>query len=299
MPRLRLGTRGSLLARMQAMLVQRLINIRHPYLEFESVIIKTTGDQIIDRPLYEEGGKGLFIKELELALLEDRIDFAVHSCKDMPVTMPLVDESELVIAAITMREEARDALICEKAATIDELPPRATVAVGSLRRKCQLLARRSDLRFAPLRGNIDTRIKKLRAGEFDATILALAGLRRAGLFDPGIMFSIPPEVMLPAPGQGGLALQCRKNDTKTRRILEDCDEPRERAAVEAERAIVAAMRCDCHSPIGVYASVLDNQIEIRAILGGPDGQLPIKRAQASGDAANLAEIISRIVRQLS
>jgi hydroxymethylbilane synthase len=284
---------------MQSVMVEANIRMDHPDVEIETIIIKTTGDQITDRPLYEEGGKGLFIKELELALLENRIDFAVHSCKDMPVTMPLVDESELVIAAITMREEARDALICEKAATIDDLPPGATVAVGSLRRKCQLMDRRNDLRFAPLRGNIDTRIKKLRAGEFDATILALAGLRRAGLFDPGIMFSIPPEVMLPAPGQGALALQCRKDDTKTRRILEDCDEPRERAAVEAERAVVAAMHCDCHSPIGVYASVLDNQIEIRAVLGGSDGQLPLKWAKAAGDASNPAPIIARIVRQLS
>ncbi len=286
---------------MQSVMVEANIRIDHPDVEIETVIIKTTGDQITDRPLYEEGGKGLFIKELELALLENRIDFAVHSCKDMPVTMPLVDESELVIAAITMREEARDALICEKAATIDDLPRGATVAVGSLRRKCQLMDRRSDLRFVPLRGNIDTRIKKLRAGEFDATVLALAGVQRAALMDPSIMFSIPVEVMLPAPGQGAIALQCRKNDPQTRKILESCNDPRQRAEVEAERAVVAAMHCDCHSPIGVYARIdaIGTTMEIRAILGGPDGQLPIKRAQASGDAANPTEIITEIVRQLS
>jgi hydroxymethylbilane synthase len=286
---------------MQSVMVEANIRMDHPDVEIETVIIKTTGDQITDRPLYEEGGKGLFIKELELALRENRIDFAVHSCKDMPVTMPLVDESELVIGGISMREEVRDVLVCEKAAKIDDLPEGATVAVGSLRRKCQLMDRRSDLRFVGLRGNIDTRIKKLRAGEFDATILALAGVLRAALMDPSIMFSIPVEVMLPAPGQGAIALQCRKNDSQTRKILESCNDPRQRAEVEAERAVVAAMHCDCHSPIGVYARIdnIGTSMEIRAILGGPDGQLPIKRAQVSGDAANPAEIISRIVHQLS
>jgi len=286
---------------MQSVMVEANIRMHHPDVEIETVIIKTTGDQITDRPLYEEGGKGLFIKELEMALLENRIDFAVHSCKDMPVTMPLVDESELIIAAITMREEVRDVLISEKAATIDDLPKRATVAVGSLRRKCQLMDRRSDLRFVGLRGNIDTRIKKLRAGEFDATILALAGVQRAALMDPSIMFLIRTDVMVPAPGQGAIALQCRKNDSQTRKILESCNDPRQRAEVEAERAVVAAMHCDCHSPIGVYARTdnIGTTMEIRAVLGGPDGQLPIKRAHADGDAANPAEIISRIVHQLS
>jgi len=269
--------------------------------EIETIIIKTTGDQVTDRPLYEEGGKGLFIKELELALLESRIDFAVHSCKDMPVTMPLVDESQLVIAAITMRDDVRDVLICEKAAKIDDLPPKAIVAVGSLRRKCQLLDRRNDLRFIGLRGNIDTRIKKLRAGEFDATVLALAGVQRAALMDPTIMFSIPLEVMLSAPGQGAIAVQCRKNDSQTRKILEDCDDWRQHAEVEAERAVVAAMHCDCHSPIGVFAQIdqIGTTMEIRAMLGGPDGQLPIKRARADGDAGNPTKIIAEVVRQLS
>ena len=296
---IRLGTRGSLLARRQAALVSAEIKVFHPDVEIETVIIKTSGDQITDKPLYEEGGKGLFVKELEMALLEGRIDFAVHSCKDMPVTMPLVDESKLSIAAIPKRADVRDVLISEKAATIETLPTNATVGVGSLRRKCQLLARRGDLRCVGVRGNIDTRIKKLRSGEFDAIILAMAGLARAGLFDPQIMFSIPAEAMLPAPGQGALALQCRAEDSQTSRVLGFLDHADSRTAVEAERAVVAAMRCDCHSPIGVYARIDHRMMEVRAVLGSADGELPIKFAKANGEARDMAEITAEIVRQLS
>jgi hydroxymethylbilane synthase len=292
---IRLGTRGSLLARSQAAIVAEQIKTRRPDVRIEQVIIKTTGDQIADRPLWEEGGKGLFVKELELALLENRIDFAVHSCKDMPVTMPLVDESDLVIAAIPQREDARDALISQKANTIAQLPRGARIGAGSLRRKCQLLALRSDLRIEPLRGNIDTRIKKLRAGEFDAIVLAMAGLKRAGLMDPAIMFPLPLESMLPAPGQGALAVQCRKDDSQTRAILAELDDANSRAEIEAERAIVTAMKCDCHSPIGVYAHIEAGTMEIRAVIGAAGGQLPIKRAMAKGDAGQItAQIVSQL-----
>jgi hydroxymethylbilane synthase len=296
---LRLGTRGSLLARSQSAIVAEQIKMRRPDVQIEQVIVKTTGDQIADRPLWEEGGKGLFVKELELALLENRIDFAVHSLKDMPMTMPLVDESDLVIAAVPPREDVRDVLISQKAATIATLPPAARIGAGSLRRKCQLLALRNDLRIEPLRGNIDTRVKKLRAGEFDATILAMAGLKRAGLLDPAIMYSLPLETILPAPGQGALALQCRKQDAKTRAILAEFDDANSHAEVAAEREIVAAMKCDCHSAIGVYARTEGKTMEIRAILGAPGGELPIKRALTNGDIANVSEITLGIVSQLS
>ncbi len=198
---IRLGTRGSLLARTQSQLVADALQAAHRGLGVNLKIVKTTGDQIIDRPLHEVGGKGLFTKELELALLAGEIDFAVHSFKDMPVTMPLVAQEDLIVAAVPIRADPRDVLISRAARTIDELPAGARVGTGSLRRRCQLLDRRADLQIEAVRGNIDTRLRKLREGDFDAVILAFAGLMRAGLFDQSMMFMIPEDVLLPAPGQ--------------------------------------------------------------------------------------------------
>jgi len=294
MPALRLGTRGSLLARAQSALVAKEIQRLSPAIEIQTIILKTTGDQITDRPLYESGGKGLFVKELEQALLDNAIDFAVHSCKDVPVTMPLTDQSDLIIAGIPQREDPRDLLISSTVATLGQLPKGATVATGSLRRRCQLLALRPDLKIQPVRGNIDTRIRKLKSGEFDALILAQAGITRAGLFDPSLMHPIPLDDLLPAPGQGALALQCRRNDDSTQAILAPLDHSPTRTAVEAERAIVAALRCDCHSPIAVFAQFKDGSLHIQAALGQRDGNPPVKTAIAHGPGA-----IDQVVRQLS
>ena len=219
MPVLRLGTRTSLLAQAQSALVAGDLRLSHPDLQIVTIGIKTTGDQITDRPLYDSGGKGLFVKELEQALLAHQIDLAVHSCKDLPVTMPLVNQTDLIIGAIPLREDPRDVLISAKATTIGELPQGAIVATGSLRRRCQLLAIRPDLKIVPIRGNIDTRIKKLRVGEYDAIILALAGVNRAQLFDPSLMHPISIDELLPAPGQAALALQCRRDDHVTRDLI--------------------------------------------------------------------------------
>ena len=164
------------------------------------IVIKTSGDQIQDKPLADIGGKGLFTKELEQALLEGRVDFAVHSFKDVPVTMPLVDQTGLIIAAVPRREVPFDALISLTAKSIDELPKGARIGTGSLRRRAQLLERRPDLLVENIRGNIDTRITKLKRGEFDAVVLAIAGLKRSNLFDPAIMTPLPD--LLPAAGQG-------------------------------------------------------------------------------------------------
>jgi len=294
-PVIRLGTRGSLLARSQAALVAGEIQKRLG-VQVETIITTTTGDNITDRPLHEAGGKGLFVKELELALLANQIDFAVHSCKDVPVTMPLVDESELIIAAIPIRSDPHDVLISPLGTSIDELPHQCTVATGSLRRKCQLLARRHDLVIEPIRGNIDTRIRKLQAGDYGATILALAGLQRANLFDHSIMHPLSADVMLPAPGQGALAIQCRKGDRSTIEILSQLDDHFTRVAVEAERAVVAALGCDCHSPIAVLAQFENNLLHLRAALGRSGGDPPVKHAAA---LAPPADAIADIVRQLS
>src|SRR6185436_524048 len=199
---LRLGTRGSVLARTQSQLIASELEKRHKGLAVELVIIKTTADGILDKPLSDIGGKGLFTKEIEQALLANEVDFAVHSFKDVPVTQPLVDQADLIVAAVPEREDPRDVLVTTDAKKLDDLPQGAVVGTSSARRKCQLLARRPDLKIEMLRGNIDTRLKKLHEGEYAAIILAAAGLRRTGSFNESEMVMLDPEEMLPAPGQG-------------------------------------------------------------------------------------------------
>jgi len=295
---IRLGTRGSLLARSQSAIVAAELQRSRPDIEVRTIIIKTSGDQITDQPLYDAGGKGLFVKELEQALVANEIDFAVHSCKDLPVTMPLVDQSNLIIAAIPARLDPRDLLICRDAATIEQLPKNALVATGSLRRRCQLLARRSDLRIQGVRGNIDTRIKKLLAGEFDAMVLAVAGVMRAELFDPSLMHPLSPDEILPAPGQGALALQCRRNDQTTRVILEDLNDFASGVAITAERAIVEALHGDCHSPIAAWATIEDQMLHVRAVVGHRDGNPPIISARSQAPVARGPDAGAAVLEQL-
>ena len=259
----------------------------HPGLRVELTILKTLGDRITDRPLHEFGGKGLFTKELEQALLERRIDFAVHSFKDVPTTMPLVDASDLVIAATPLREDPRDVLV-GSVKTLSALPPGARVGTGSLRRRCQLLASRPDLLIQPIRGNIDTRLRKQREGEFDAVVLAAAGVKRAGLFDPASMTPLEPGVLLPAPGQGALALQCRRDDDHTLGVLAVLNDAPTAACVEAERALVALLRGDCLSPIGALATVEEGAIALRAAVGARGGDVPVLTASARADSPTAA-----------
>src|SRR4051794_30324751 len=229
---LRLGTRGSLLARAQSRLVADELMRRHAGLRIELITITTTGDVVTDRPLNEIGGKGLFTKELEQALLRGEIDFAVHSFKDVPVTQPLIDPAELMIAAVPPREDPADVLVSLSWRSLKDLPAGAVVGTSSLRRRAQVLAARPDVTVVPLRGNIDTRIRKLRERQFDAMLLALAGVKRAGLFDPAIMTPLGDEV-LPAAGQGAVALQSRRDDERTRSILAALDDPGRRMCVAA------------------------------------------------------------------
>jgi hydroxymethylbilane synthase len=267
-----------LLAKAQSSLIARELERAHDGLQVDLIEIKTTGDRIQDRPLNEFGGKGLFTKEIELALLGNQIDFAVHSFKDVPVTMPLVDPSHLIIAAVPKRESPWDVLVSHKANSIAALPPGAKVGTGSPRRRAQLLAKRPDLQVEPIRGNIDTRIRKMNEGQYDAVVLAMAGVRRADLFDPSFMFELRD--LLPAAGQGALALQCRREDEQTRDLLLALNDADTAVCVAAERAIVQALNGDCHSPIAALASIDDNrQLRIQASVGARDGAPPVVHAQ--------------------
>ena len=258
-----------------------------PDVRIELHVIKTTGDRITDRPLHDVGGKGLFTKELELALLNGEIDFAVHSYKDVPVTMPVVDVSGLVIAAVPQREDARDVLVAGKhVRSIFDLPNAATVGTGSLRRECQLLKHRPDLKIVPIRGNIDTRLQKQRKGEVDGIVLAAAGLRRAGLFAPDFMSEIAVEQMIPAAAQGALALQCRSADLDTRKLLGLMNDPGTQACINLEREVIRLLNADCHSPIGVYAVGGGDQFQIQLAIG-TEGTGVVKKFSGLGAAGEL------------
>ncbi len=295
---LRLGTRGSRLARMQSQWVADQLARLHPGLRIALEIITTSGDQIADRPLHEAGGKGLFVRELELALLDRRIDLAVHSYKDVPVTMPLVAQDKLVIAATPAREDARDVLISTQAGALADLPPGSRVATGSLRRRCQIMARHPALKVMPIRGNIDTRLNKLAAGDYDAMVLALAGLRRGGLYDPAKMTPLEIDEMTPAAGQGALAIQCRRDDARTRLLVARLHDPHTATMVVAERKLVALLQGDCHSPIGVLATASESGMTIRAAVGGRGGEPPVLKAAASGSLASADALVRMVYADL-
>jgi hydroxymethylbilane synthase len=298
-PTLRLGTRGSLLAKTQSQLVASALEKHHKGLVVELVILKTSADQIPDKPLYEFGGKGLFTKELEQALQRSEIDIAVHSFKDVPVTQPLVVGDDLVIAAVPEREDPRDVFCCTMTRQVTDLPRNAKVGTSSLRRKCQLLAIRPDLTIDVLRGNIDTRLRKLHDGQFDAIVLAAAGLRRTGMFNEAEMAMLDIDQMLPAPGQGALAIQCRRNDERTRELLAVLDHPETERCVTAERVIVQALGGDCHSPIGALAECGDGKMTLRAAVGSKGGVPPILRASAQCPADACDGAVNDVLKSLS
>ncbi len=310
-PVLRLGTRGSFLARTQSQGVADELMRRHPGLRVELRIIKTSGDKITDQPLHAFGGKGLFTKELEQALLAGEVDFAVHSFKDVPVTMPLLDadqQAELIIAAVPAREDPRDVIAMrdpallgtQGAAAIKSLPAGMRIGTGSLRRRCQILSLRPELHVEPIRGNIDTRLRKCRDGTYDVVVLAMAGLRRSGLFDASWMGPIEPAEMLPAAGQGALALQCRRDDAKTMGMLQVMHDPATATCVELERGIVQELRGDCHSPIAALATLSADgaRVELKAVVGARDGEPPILTAHAIADRAAKSNVLSRVMAQL-
>lgn len=294
---LRLGTRGSLLARMQSQQVADLLMRKVPSVQVQLRIIRTTGDTEQQRPLYEIGGKGLFVKELEQSLLNRGIDFAVHSFKDVPVTKPLLDVSSLLIAAVVARQDVRDVLV--GAASIAQIPRGARVGTSSPRRRCQILSHRPDLDVQPIRGNIDTRLRKQREGQFDAILLAMAGLKRTGLFDESRMFPIPPDQMMPAAGQGALALQCRRDDLATLQLLQQLNDSETAACVDLERQVVLALNGDCHSPIAALATLKRNEFNLSVAVGSRDGNPPLIRAHSKGEdpPAVLATAMQQLKKQ--
>lgn len=277
---LRIGTRKSALALWQAEHVRALLLQQEPQLEIELVKITTEGDRILDRPLAGAGGKGLFIKELEQALFEDRIDLAVHSMKDLTVTLP----EGLHIAAVLQRADPRDAFVSNHASQLSDLPPGARIGSSSMRRQCQVRAHYPHCEVITLRGNVNTRVAKLDAGEFDGIILAVAGLERLGM-RARITEAIDPTVSLPAVAQGAICVESRRDDGRTNRYLAALDHDPTRRCVSAERALNARLDGGCQLPIAAYAELQGSVLYLRGLVGEPDGTRII-RAEARGNAAD-------------
>ncbi|MBZ6072728.1 hydroxymethylbilane synthase [Aeromonas schubertii] len=263
---LRIATRKSPLALWQANFVKAQLEAIHPDLQVELVPMSTQGDKILDTPLAKVGGKGLFVKELETAMLEGRADIAVHSMKDVPVEFP----EGLGLHTICEREDPRDAFVSNHFATLDALPLGAVVGTSSLRRQCQLRASRPDLVIRDLRGNVNTRLAKLDAGEYDAIILAAAGLKRLEMAHRITAF-IEPEQSLPANGQGAVGIECRLDDDAVKALLAPLEHAETRTRVLTERAMNRALQGGCQVPIGAYALVEGDQIWLRGLVGSPDG----------------------------
>jgi len=289
---LRIGSRGSTLALAQASWVKRQIEEHLPELQVELRTIRTSGDRFIDAPIKEIGGKGIFTKEIEEALTGGEIDLAVHSLKDLPTQLP----AGLTLLAVPKREDASDVLISRSGAKLADLEHRATIGTGSLRRKAQLLAYRADLQIAPLRGNIDTRLKKLDNGEFDAVVLAAAGLRRIGR-DNYITQFLPDEICVSAVGQGALGIEAR-DETDLRERLVFLHDAQTFAEVAAERAFADRLGSGCHVPIGARARVLGNELKIIAVVASLEGQ-KICRGEIVGHVSEAVELGQNLADRLT
>lgn len=294
----RLGARGSLLSRMQSQWVADQLEKLRPGIKVELQIIRTSGDRMRSQPLRDIGGKGLFTRELEEALLAGQIDMAVHSYKDVPVSMSPKAQQGLVVAAVPPREDVRDALIWRENGTLEQLPAGCRIGTSSLRRQAQILALRPDVQVCSIRGNIDSRIRKFRDGNYDAIILAMAGLRRSGLFDSREMVPIDMKEVLPAAGQGALMVQCRRDDQRMRDLLAVLDDPDVRFCVELERAIVARLGGDCHSPIAALARIEGGMVSLEAAVGRRNGRPPVLRASAQEPPAQALAAVEAVMRSL-
>ncbi len=285
-----IGTRGSRLALWQAEWVQSRLQELAPDLRVTLRRIKTSGDKILDVPLAKVGGKGLFVKEIEEALLQGDVDLAVHSMKDVPTALP----DGLAILCIPPREDPRDALISHAGRTLDRLPKGSRIGTSSLRRQAQLLYRRPDLSITMLRGNLDTRLRKVGEGAFDAIVVAAAGLRRMGWSDRVTEY-LPPEVSLPAIGQGALGIEGRRGDSFVRGLLEPLEDPATRTAVTAERALLDRLEGGCQVPIGAHATMKGDGLLLDGLIASTDGRRLIRdsiegsMAEARGLGVQLAE----------
>ncbi|WNJ96792.1 hydroxymethylbilane synthase [Vibrio ruber] len=291
---IRIATRKSPLALWQAHYVKDALQAAHPGLAVELVTMVTKGDVILDTPLAKVGGKGLFVKELETAMLEGRADLAVHSMKDVPVEFP----QGLGLVTICERGDPRDAFVSNHYAAFDELPEGAIVGTCSLRRQCQLKETRPDIVIKDLRGNVGTRLGKLDAGEYDAIILAAAGLKRLNL-ESRIRSYLTPEQSLPAVGQGAVGIECRLDDTRLIELLKPLSHQDTTDRVLSERAMNTTLQGGCQVPIGSYALLEDDQIWLRALVGEPDGS-QIIRGEIKGhrkDAQQLGETLAHQLLQ--
>lgn len=263
---IRIATRKSPLALWQANHVQALLREAHPGIEVELVGMTTQGDRILDAPLAKVGGKGLFVKELEQGILAGNADIAVHSMKDVPVELP----AGLHLPVVLRREDPRDAFVSNTYPSLQSLPAGARVGTSSLRRQCQLMARYPHLRILSLRGNVGTRLAKLDAGEYDAIVLACAGLKRLGL-EERITQHLDPEDSLPAIGQGAIGIECRSDDPVVNELIAVLDDPETHVRVRAERALNKRLMGGCQVPIAGYAVLEQGELVLRGLVGRPDG----------------------------
>ncbi|MDR2054662.1 MAG: hydroxymethylbilane synthase [Desulfovibrio sp.] len=288
-----IATRGSRLALWQADAVKRSLRKAHPFLEVTLEVVKTAGDIMQDVPLAKIGGKGLFVKEIEDALLRGRADLAVHSVKDVPMALP----EGLALACVPAREDCRDAFLSVRYADVSALPEGARVGTSSLRRQAQLLALRPDLRVVPLRGNVDTRLRRLNEGVCDAIVLAAAALRRLNLTAPVARF-LETERFLPAVGQGALGLECRADDRELAGVLRELEDRATRCCVEAERGLLAGLEGGCQVPVAGHARLLDeNTLHLEALVADIDGSRMLRR-ERSGTAADPRGLGLRLADEL-
>jgi len=270
---IRIGTRASALALWQAEWVKSELEKKYPGMTVTLTKIKTTGDKILDVPLAMVGGKGLFVKEIEEAMLREEIDIAVHSMKDVPTFFP----EGLHLGAITKREDARDALLSRNGVKFHDLPKGATVGTSSLRRQAQLISIRPDLKIAQLRGNVDTRLRKLREGQFDAIILAAAGVKRLGLAEHVTEY-IEPEISLPAIGQGALGIECRAGDRELNDMIAFFNHQESRVCVTGERALLRRLEGGCQVPIACYGTMKNGTLSLTGLVASVDGARVVKES---------------------
>jgi len=292
MPLIRIATRRSPLALWQAEHVAKLLKKSHPDIQIELVKMITQGDKILDTPLAKIGGKGLFVKELEQGMLNGDADIAVHSMKDVPALLP----EGLEISAILYREDPRDAFVSNQYATIEELPKGAVVGTSSLRRQCQLLEMRPDLIIKSLRGNVNSRLQKLDDGNYDAIILAAAGLIRLG-FEARIKTALPVSTMLSAIGQGAIGIECRNNDEATKSLIECLHDEETATRICAERAMNLTLEGGCQAPIAGHAKIQNGLLQLSGLVAEPDGSLMITE-QLEGPVENAEQIGITIANRL-
>lgn len=290
--KLRIATRKSPLALWQANHVKNQLLVLYPHLDIDLVELSTQGDKILDSPLAKIGGKGLFVKELEQSLLDKTADIAVHSMKDVPVELP----EGLHLPVIMEREEPLDAFISNKFNRLDELPPNAKIGTASLRRQCQLLANYPNFRVFSLRGNVGTRLQKLDNGEFDAILLAAAGLIRLGLKDR-IKEYLSPEQSLPAIGQGAIGIECRQDDKQVNDLIKILHHPPTHCRLSAERAFNRRLQGGCQVPIAGFAELQENQLRLRGLVGSEDGKQIIYN-EISGDCQHAEQLGILLAEQL-